>query len=492
MGAVYRARDTRLGREVALKVLPEAVAGDGDRLARFEREARTLAALNHPNIAQIYGFEETSGSQALIMELVEGEDLSTLIARARGEDPRLRSDGAPGLQPRGTPAGSEDPALHSEGIPVADTLPIARQIALALEAAHEQGIIHRDLKPANVKIKSDGVVKVLDFGLAKALETGVDGPGADADNSPTIASPAETRMGMILGTPAYMAPEQAKGRPADRRGDLWAFGCVLYEMLTGMRPFPGDGISETLASVLKTEPNWDALPAATPPAVRHLLTRCLEKDRARRLDSAAAARIWIEDAAIGHDAAVVAPPPPARSRRGWWAALALATTAAAVFAGLWIRERQAVAVPVETRTDIVTPRTSTPLSFAISPDGRQVVFTAAGDGAERLWLRRLDSIEAKPLDGTDAAMYPFWSPDSRSIAFFSQGWLKRLDLSGGQPRSLSEAAGPRGGTWGSSSTDSVRALDHERPQPDRCVRRRTDAGDNTRTAEQPPVSLVSA
>ena len=263
MGEVYRARDTKLNRDVAIKVLPEAFTTDPDRLARFKREAHVLAALNHPNIAAIYGFEESDGVRALVLEFVNGPTLADRIAHGR--------------------------------LPIDEALPIARQIAKALEAAHEQGIVHRDLKPANVKLRDDGAVKVLDFGLAKALEPAAM-PNPSVTTSPTITSPALTQFGMILGTAAYMAPEQAKGRAADKRSDVWSFGCVLYEMLTGKRPFDGDDVSDTLAAVLRGEPDWQALPAETPTAIRRLLRRCLEKDRKRRLADAADARLETDDA----------------------------------------------------------------------------------------------------------------------------------------------------------------------------------------------------
>ena len=263
MGEVFRARDTKLNRDVAIKVLPDSFASDPERLARFTREAQTLASLNHPNIAIIHGLEQAGDVHALVMELVAGEDLSQRIARG--------------------------------AIPLDEALPIAKQIAEALEAAHEQGIIHRDLKPANIKVRPDGTVKVLDFGLAKLTEGGGSGRAGELHltQSPTITSPAQmTGVGVILGTAAYMAPEQARGHAADKRADVWAFGVVVFEMLTGQRLFTGETISDTLASVLKTEPNWRTLPAATPTAVRRLLRRCLEKDRKRRLDSAAATRGW--------------------------------------------------------------------------------------------------------------------------------------------------------------------------------------------------------
>ncbi len=263
MGEVYRARDTRLDRDVAIKILPEAFTVDAERIARFQREAKLLASLNHPNIAIIHGLEQADGAHALVMELVEGEDLAQRIARG--------------------------------AIPLDEALPIAKQIAEALEAAHEQGIIHRDLKPANIKVRSDGTVKVLDFGLAKAMEPVGSAPGMS--HSPTITTPAMTQAGMILGTAAYMSPEQAKGRAADKRSDIWAFGCVLYEMLSGERAFKGDDVADTLAAVLRQDIIWAALPASTPASVRRLITRCLDRDVRRRLRDIGEARIVLDDPA---------------------------------------------------------------------------------------------------------------------------------------------------------------------------------------------------
>ncbi len=359
MGAVYRARDTKLDRDVAIKILPEAFAHDAERLARFTREAKLLASLNHPHIAAIYGLETGPALPGLpappafiVMELVEGEDLSMLIARGSVDD---------ATRPQ---AQRLSPSAH--GLSVDDALPIAKQIAEALEAAHERGIIHRDLKPANIKVRSDGTVKVLDFGLAKALDTGAllrggaasagqaggagtaDKAGAEAgvhrpdrprlpdrpdrpdlpdfSASPTITSPAMlTGAGMILGTAAYMAPEQAKGRPVDRRADIWAFGAVLFEMLTGTRAFAGADVQETFVAIMRDEPDWAALPAETPPLIRRLLRRCLEKDRKRRLDSAAAARLEIDDALAAPETSAGAksqgPEPKAQSLKpvaAWW------------------------------------------------------------------------------------------------------------------------------------------------------------------------------
>ena len=265
MGEVYRARDSKLNRDVALKILPDAFASDPERLARFTREAQTLAALNHPNIAHIHGLEESGGVRALVMELVEGDDLAQRIARG--------------------------------AIPLDEALPIARQIAEALEAAHEVGIIHRDLKPANIKVRPDGTVKVLDFGLAKALDLSSSSPAAAAlSNSPTITTPAATRMGVIMGTAAYMSPEQARGKVVNKATDIWAFGCVLYELLSGRMAFEGEDVTEILAAVVKTEPDWNRLPESTPPSIRLLLRRCLRKDRRQRFQDATDVRIEIEEA----------------------------------------------------------------------------------------------------------------------------------------------------------------------------------------------------
>ncbi len=427
MGQVFRARDTKLNRDVALKVLPDSFASDPDRLARFTREAQTLAALNHPHIAAIYGLEESNGVRALVMELVEGDDLSQRIARG--------------------------------AIPLDEALPIARQIAEALEAAHEQGIIHRDLKPANIKVRVDGTVKVLDFGLAKALDASP--ASATADNSPTITSPADFRhgygvagaeAGMILGTPAYMSPEQARGITVDKRADVWAFGVVLYEMLTGQRLFAGTTVSDTMAAVLKAEPDWTTLPAGTPAPIRRLLRRCLEKDRKRRLTDAGAARLEIEDALTAPSAvddAVMSRASSASSGRLAWmvaTAAVLGLVAFAVPALRHLRDTPPPAPP-ETRTEIVTPATDRPGDFALSPDGRQIVFVASGDGASRLWLRSLATTNAQPLAGTDGATLPFWSPDSRSVGFFAGSALKRLDLGGGAPQTLTRVIAGQGGTW---------------------------------------------
>jgi serine/threonine protein kinase len=359
MGEVYRAKDTKLGRDVALKILPAAFTTDAERLARFRREAQVLASLNHPHIGAIYGVDEANGQQFLVLELADGESLDRRIARG--------------------------------ALPVDESLAIAKQIAEALEAAHERGIIHRDLKPANIAVTKDGRVKVLDFGLAKATEAS--GVSIDLANSPTITSPAMmTGVGVIVGTAAYMSPEQAKGRPADTRSDVWAFGCVLFEMLTGTRAFSGDSVTEILAAVLRSEPEWAALPAATPPAVRRLLRRCVQKDRTRRLQNAGDVRLEIEEAP---GEPVLA---PRESRLAWIVAAVLALALGSALAALYLR--QPVDAP-EMRVEIVTPPTPDPISFAISPDGRRLAFVASGGGAPRLWVRPLDALTAQALAGTE-------------------------------------------------------------------------------------------
>src|SRR5262245_53244234 len=405
MGEVYRATDTRLKRQVALKILPASLATDPDRLARFEREAEVLASLNHPNIAAIHGLEESDGVKALVMELVEGATLADRIAQG--------------------------------AIPLAEALPIAKQIAEALEAAHEQGVIHRDLKPANIKVRPDGTVKVLDFGLAKALQPAGVGAATSLSMSPTIASPAVTAAGIILGTAAYMSPEQARGADVDRRADLWAFGVVLYEMLTGRRLFDSVTVSDTVAHVLMKEPDWSALPTNIPPLIRSLLRRCLEKDRKRRLDSASVVRLEVEEASTAAPVANAAAGPTAaedrRKRLLWMTACAVAIFVASALAVPAVRHLRETPrpIPVETRTDIVTPPTDQPSNFALSPDGQKIVFVASGDGGSHLWLRSLSTTMAHPLTGTDGARYPFWAPNSRSIGFFAAGALKRLDVDDG-------------------------------------------------------------
>ena len=418
MGEVYRARDSKLNREVALKVLPDLFALNPDRLARFKREAHVLASLNHPNIAAIYGFEDGGDVKALVLELVEGPTLADRIARGR--------------------------------VPLEDALPIARQIAEALEAAHERGIVHRDLKPANVKVRADGVVKVLDFGLARALE--VESSAAAVSQSPTVPGPVVTADGIIVGTPAYMAPEQARGKPSDRRTDLWAFGCVLYEMLTGRRAFAGDDTSETLAAVLKDDPDWRALTNETPASVRRLLHRCLAKDPRGRLSDASAARIEIDEAlSAPTDAAAMATTLPRRERFLWVSTVAL-VAALATAAIVWpLRPPPS---PGEMRFEITTPPTTDPGSLAISPDGRKIVFVATSQGRSMLWLHLLESGTAAPLAGTDGAVAPFWSPDSRSVGFSTatDNQLKRIEIANGSLQPLGTVAFVTGGTWNRDGT----------------------------------------
>ena len=420
MGDVYRARDRTLGRDVALKLLPPGVAGDPDREARFGREARLLAALNHPHIATIHGIEETPGTRALVMELVEGPTLAERLAADAWR--RTSADAV-----------------------IADTLRIARQIAEALEAAHARGVIHRDVKPANIKFTLDGSVKVLDFGLATAFSR--DGADHDLSHLPTMTA-ADLRSGGIVGTPAYMSPEQARGEAIDKRTDIWAFGCVLFEMLSGRCAFPGRTISDTIAAILEREPAWDALPSQTPPGIHRLLRRCLQKDADRRLHDIADARIEIDDAASGAPEAQAARAPRPAAPLLWTGLGALLATTIAI--GVW-NMRPAPALP-ESRLEIVTPP-SRDAALAVSPDGLKVVFAAAANGPSQLWLRALDSPAARPLPGTDHGTTPFWSPDSRSIAFFADARLKRVDIDGGSVRTLTaSAAVPLGGSWNRDGT----------------------------------------
>ena len=415
MGEVFRARDARLGRDVALKVLPDLFAKDPDRLARFKREAQLLAALNHPNIAAIYGLEDSGPSTssghavALVLELVEGPTLADRIA--------------------------EGP------IPLDEAMRIARQIGGALEAAHEQGIIHRDLKPANIKVRPDGTVKVLDFGLAKALEPVA--PVGDQPAAPTITSPALTRMGVILGTAAYMSPEQAKGRAADKRSDIWAFGCVLFEMLTGSRPFEGQEVSDTLASVLKSDPEWQALPAALPPTVRALVEGCLKKDPHDRIADISTARFVLGQP---HDLDDTYCRSLLRLRASVWRRVVpvlagAAVGAAAIIATMAIPRGNPPPPPAQvTRFTPTLPAnqqfTLARHALAIAPDGTHIVYAADG----RLYLRSLSEFDARPIAGTEGALNPMFSPDGQTVAFWAGSTLKRIDIGGGVPVDLYRAA----------------------------------------------------
>jgi len=423
MGEVYRAHDTKLARDVAIKVLPEAFAHDAERLSRFQREAKMLAALNHPNIATIHGLEQSGGTSYLVMELVPGETLQERVKR--------------------------------EGhVPVEEALGIAKQIAEALEAAHEKGIIHRDLKPANVKVTPEGKVKVLDFGLAKAFAG--DTSREDIGNSPTL-SMAATMQGVILGTAAYMSPEQAKGKAVDKRTDIWAFGCVLYELLTGKQTFHGEDVTDILAAVVRAEPDWSLLPPSTPRKIRDLLRRCLQKDKALRLRDAGDARIEIHEALTFP--ATAEPTVAAKGIRVFGRqALILGLGAlllVAVVTGLavWSLE-PSVQKPV-TRTVIDLPPgeqlagLDNGPSLALSPDGTQLVYVARQGGTQQLYLRAMDSLEARPIPGTDGALEPFFSPDGKTIGFFAGGKLKKVSVSGGAALTLGDAAVSRGASWGS-------------------------------------------
>ena len=407
MGVVYRATDTKLGREVALKVLPEAFARDPERLARFKREAHLLASLNHPNIAAIYGIEE----RAIVMELVEGENLSGPLS-------------------------------------VETAISYFRQIAAALEEAHEKGITHRDLKPANIKVKADGVVKVLDFGLAKAAEQTV--IAGDPDLSPTMTIGA-TRAGVIMGTAAYMSPEQARGQQVDKRTDTWAFGVVLYEMLTGNRLFTGETVSDTLAAVLRADVDWAALPESTPVWMRRLITRCLEREKKQRLRDIGDA--WLEADAPPSPQEPAAPPPPPPRSRAPWAVAALAVAAALGLAGaLWLKarpvERPLIRIDADFGPD-VTLASFQGATIILSPDGTRIVFCARDSkGSPQLFTRRLDQSKPVRLDGTEGAYDPFFSPDGQWIGFAAGGKLKKISVDGGGALTLCDAPSLRGASWG--------------------------------------------
>ena len=410
MGKVWRAHHSALNRDDALKVLPDTFASDPDRLARFRREAQVLASLNHPNIAHVHGLEQADGIQALVMELVEGPTLADRIAQGP--------------------------------VPIDEALPIAKQIAEALEAAHEQGIIHRDLKPANIKVRSDGTVKVLDFGLAKAMEP-TSAMSPNVSQSPTVTTPAMTQAGMILGTAAYMAPEQARGRPVDRRSDVWAFGCVLYEMLTGRPAFSGESISDIVARVIEREPDWSRLPVGVPARVRELLRHCLEKDPKKRRRDIGDVQLEIERAMSEPAQASIADGTSrSHMRLAWIVAALLAAALAVTIAWPYVVPTTAGR---ETRVDVSTPDSPNPFGFALSPDGRRLVFEAYRGKQPQLFLRSLNEDTAQPLSNTNLARLPFWSPDGRSIGFFQDGQLKRLDLDGGLVTTLAKAEPGQGG-----------------------------------------------
>jgi Tol biopolymer transport system component len=424
MGEVYRAWDSKLGRSVALKILPETYVRDQERRARFQREARILASLNHSHIGAIHGFEDSGPVHALVLELVEGPTLAD--------------------------------RLSTKPLPVEEAIAIALQIVDALDAAHDQGVVHRDLKPANIKIRPDGTVKVLDFGLAKLVE----GAGAPEGSrgvervaqSPTVTSPAMmTGVATILGSAAYMSPEQARGKPVDRRADIWAFGCVVYEMLTGRRAFGGDEIADTLAYVLTREPDWTSLPAGTPSSIRRLLTRCLQKNPRERLRDIADARLELVEASA-LDGPGIAPPPVAgrRGERVGWIVAAVASLAAIILAALAGARPEPAAAQVY-RSQFLPGGVleHDPAGrLALSPNGRRLAFVGSGpNGRRALWVQPLDGASAQALGGTNEAMYPFWSPDSRFLAFFAEGKLKKIDAAGGPAVTICDAISVGKGTW---------------------------------------------
>jgi len=437
MGEVYRGRDTRLGREVALKSLPAAMASDPDRLARLEREAKLLAALSHPNIAAIYGIEEEAGSRVLVLELAAGETLGQRLERGP--------------------------------MPFEDIVAVARQIVAALEAAHERGIVHRDLKPDNVKVAPDGGVKVLDFGLAAAFGgvAGASDPGGMLSQSPTMSA-RMTAAGMLLGTAAYMSPEQARGKPVDKRADIWAFGAVLFEMLVGKRLFDGETVTDLLAAVLRQDVDWSTLPASTPAPLRRLLRRCLERDPQRRLRDIGEARLVLEDLAAGKsDAAEAAGAPPAvatpaaglPARRA--AALVAGALALAVLAGIGgylLHGSPPQALRAPSRLSFSLPATASlqtlddRQTIAISKDGRTLVFSAIDGGTTRIFVRRLDAASAVPIPGTEGGEDLFLSPDGAWVAFTADGKLRKAPLGGGPSVTLCEAGQSRGGVWGEDGT----------------------------------------
>ena len=419
MGQVYQATDTKLNRQVALKILPEAFAADPDRLARFQREAQVLASLNHPGIAAIYGLEEADDTRALVLELVEGPTLADRI--------------------------SQGP------IPVDEALPIAKQIAEALEAAHEAGVIHRDLKPANIKVREDGTVKVLDFGLAKALDTT---PEGDPSLSPTLTA-AATQMGVIMGTAAYMSPEQASGETTDKRSDIWSFGVVLFEMLTGQRLFTGKTVSHVLASVLKTDPDWKALPTTMPLPLTRLLRRCLEKEPKRRLRDISEAVIHLEEAAAAPAG------DPSVAAAGWRQALPLAlgiSAVAIIITGLvvWSLSRPDPSPRLPTRMAVTPPpnvNVFPAFGLAVSPDGRTVVFVERPSG--QLYRRSVGELDVVPIPGTSNAWLPFFSRNGEWIGYIDQAdaALKKIRLDGSQPVTLCPVpVTGRSAGWGPDDT----------------------------------------
>ncbi len=426
MGEVYRAVDTKLRREVAMKILPERFAGDPSRLTRFEREAHLLASLNHPNIAAIYGVEHANGIRFLVLELVEGP---TLAER-----------------------------LKAGPMEVGDALRIASQISEALEAAHEKGVVHRDLKPANVKITPAGKVKMLDFGLAKALsdpEPAASSPAPEAKGTITLE---ETKAGVVMGTAAYMSPEQAEGRPTDKRSDVWSFGVVLYEMLSGKRCFDGRTTSHVLVHVLEQEPDWAQLPAAVPTGVRQVLERCLTKDPAQRLRDIGDVRIQLQ-AAISKPAysPIESAPRPQKSRSLLWPAVAAVAVLAVLALGYFYLRKKPAAPADAVRFEIAQPGSANLSSaLSVSPDGRKLAFiTTSPNAPTRLWVRSLENLESRPLEGTaNVTGLPFWSPDSRYVVFQGGAKLMKIEAAGGPPLPLCDFQGSCWAAFGPVTTKS--------------------------------------
>lgn len=431
MGVVYKAHDTKLGREIALKALPEEFAQDRERLARFEREAKLLASLNHPNIATIYGLEESEGLNFLTLELVEGETLAE--------------------------------KLTSGPLKVQDALEMCRQIAEALESAHDKGIIHRDLKPSNIKVTPENKVKVLDFGLAKAFEVAEvgDAAGMDPYKSPTLTV-GSSRSGVIMGTAAYMSPEQARGKALDKRTDIWSFGCVFYELLTGQQLFIGETTSDMVAGILKQEPDWKALPKELPVRIRDLLRRCLQKDSNKRLHDIADARIEIEEVkskplepTIENIAEAEEIQPGLKKQAFPWGVTAIIVVIVAIIssAAVWILKTSPTPPPqsakrflVDLPSELRFGGTGYGNRLALSPDGKNLVYSAHDGEKYQLYIRPLERLEATAIPGTENAIHPFFSPDGQQIGFFVEGRLKKVSLSGGIPLTICEADG-RGATW---------------------------------------------
>ena len=423
MGEVYKARDTTLKRDVALKVLPTSFLRDPERMARFQREAEVLASLDHPNIGHIHGIVDSEDSRGLVLALIEGPTLADRI--------------------------------EAGPLPLDEAIAISKHIIEALEYAHDRGVVHRDLKPANIKITPEGVVKVLDFGLAKVLEDEPLPSSSSLANSPTLTM-GHTRAGVILGTAAYMSPEQAVGRPVDRRSDVFSFGAVLYEMLTGTRAFGGATTPDVLEAVVKNDPDWPKLPSATPAYLRRLLERTLAKDRRQRMQAIGEARIALENPGFSAQAS------SAETRHvlrpvAWMAAAAVLLLALVGLAVVHFREAQPESQVV--RTAILPPEKSTFITtgingpMALSPDGKRIVFAAASeDGKTQLWIRPMDSASTQSVPGTEGGTFPFWSPDSRYLGYFAGGKLKKIDTTGGPPVTLADAPNGRGGSWSVSGT----------------------------------------